>query len=174
MAPTRGSLLSAVFGAAACPGKPEAEDAAAEVRPKFLLDMRGDGMVPETPCGKPCLEMSGHKRERGVCSGRRRANRSGTRCGAEAVTGNTSKIPVCERGAVSKPADPEALDPAGQRGASKRSAGCGRAIDLTVHVAIHECTGAWTERVVAHSLSKQVPCERLSPEPPARPLSQPG
>jgi hypothetical protein len=46
-------------GAAARPGKPEAQDAAAKVRSKLVFDMRGHGMVTEAPLGEPGLEVLG-------------------------------------------------------------------------------------------------------------------
>jgi hypothetical protein len=56
-------------GTAPRPGKPEAEDAAAEVRPKLLLDMHRHGMVTEAPLGEPGLEVPGGDRVEGSSLG---------------------------------------------------------------------------------------------------------
>ena len=46
-------------GTAPCSGKPETEDAAAEIAPQFCLDVGRHRLVPEAPLGKPGLDVAG-------------------------------------------------------------------------------------------------------------------
>ena len=46
-------------GTAPCSGKPETEDAAAEIAPQFCLDVGRHRLVPEVALGKPGLDVTG-------------------------------------------------------------------------------------------------------------------